>query len=75
MNYEMSSTEEFTDFLFKNRSELPPQNPNHGDFFMNLQSEIFVFLEKEWVRIEGIKIENDPVPSSSALNFSFYKMS
>jgi hypothetical protein len=53
-------TGELIDFLYRNRSEIPPKNPERGQLFMNLQSEIFVFLENEWIKTEAIKIENHP---------------
>jgi hypothetical protein len=48
-------TENLINSLYQNRSEVPPKNPKHGDLFMNLESEIFVFLDNEWIKTEGIR--------------------
>jgi spore maturation protein SpmA len=69
MENNFMETEELINSLYQNRSEIPPKNPKHGQLFMNLQSEIFVFLDNAWKKTEGVKIVENSFDYNKVFKF------
>jgi hypothetical protein len=56
---ELNDKDDFILSLYNNRSAFFPKNPNNGDFFMNLNSKIYIFMENKWEEVEAFDFDKN----------------